>query len=357
MNNPAYLITTGRPLSYQNLVIACIVILGLHFGRILFIPLFYGLFIAIVLYPSCKRLEKSGMPRSLAILTCLLVIASLMAILVLILVLQVQAFSSDLPKLQQMVVASFQNLQLDIYERFGLPITKQVVWLQNLSTDLPKHIASFLQQTLTATISTGFILLLVPVFTALFLYNRGTFVHFVRLVAVKMHRDELNKILDTTIHTYYRYIKGMLMVYLIVGVLNSVGLLALGVKHAILFGILTAIMTIVPYVGIIVSALLPISIAWITTESIWTPIGVMVVFSVVQYLEANIIFPFVVGAELNVNTWSTLVAVIAGGVLWGISGMILFVPVVAILKIISDNVSSMAAINVLLSRTGTRKFK
>ena len=130
------------------------------------------------------------------------------------------------------------------------------------------------------------------------------------------------------------------------------GLLALGVKHAFLFGMLTAIMTIVPYIGIVVSAMLPISVAWITTGTIWTPLGVITVFSIVQYLEANIIFPLIVGAELNVNTWSTLVAVIAGGIIWGVSGMVLFMPFIAVLKIISDHVEEWKPLNVLLSRSG-----
>jgi predicted PurR-regulated permease PerM len=142
----------------------------------------------------------------------------------------------------------------------------------------------------------------------------------------------------------------MVLVYIIVGVLNSIGLMALGIKHAILFGMLTAIMTIIPYIGIIVSALLPVSIAWTTKDSIWYPIGVVAVFSFVQYLEANVIFPKVVGAQLNVSTWATLVAILAGGILWGVSGMVLFIPFVAILKIVTDHVEEWKGINVLLSR-------
>jgi predicted PurR-regulated permease PerM len=135
-----------------------------------------------------------------------------------------------------------------------------------------------------------------------------------------------------------------------VGILNSIGLLALGVKHAILFGMLCSIMTIIPYVGIVVSALLPISVAWITTNSVWYPLGVIAVFSFVQYLEANVIFPKVVGTEIHVSTWATLVAIIAGGILWGVSGMILFIPFVAILKIVTDHIDEWKPLNSLLSR-------
>ena len=142
----------------------------------------------------------------------------------------------------------------------------------------------------------------------------------------------------------------MVLVYLIVGVLNSVGLYALGVKHAILFGMICAVMTIIPYIGIVISALLPITMVWISTGNVWYPIGVIAVFTFVQYLEANVIFPMVVGTELHVSTMAMLVAIIAGGIIWGVAGMILFIPFIAILKIVTDHVDDWKPLNVLLSR-------
>jgi len=191
----------------------------------------------------------------------------------------------------------------------------------------------------------------VPVYAALILYNRSVLVAFLTKLAGKANEKELQSVLVKVIHTYFNFIKGMMMVYLIVGILNSVGLFALGIRHALLFGMLTAVMTLVPYVGIFISALLPISIAWITKDSIWYPIGVIAVFTFVQYLEANVIFPRVVGGRLNVSTLATLVAVIAGGILWGVSGMILFIPFVGILKVIIDYFPGWQALGILLNRT------
>ena len=210
--------------------------------------------------------------------------------------------------------------------------------------------APILKNTLSIAISTFFNFFLVPIYTALFLYNRSAFVRSLERLAGSRFHDTLGPILNKIIHTYFSFIKGTALVYVIVGILNSIGLMALGIKHAILFGMLTAVMTIIPYVGIIVSALLPISIAWITKDSIWYPIGVVAIFSFVQYLEANLIFPKVVAAQLKVSTWATLVAILAGGLLWGIPGMILFIPFVGILKIVSDYIPEWKALNILLSR-------
>jgi predicted PurR-regulated permease PerM len=195
-----------------------------------------------------------------------------------------------------------------------------------------------------------FMLFIIPVFTALFLYNRSDFVLFLEKLAGRAYHDRLHHILHETIHTYFQYVKGIVIIYFLVGLLNTAGLLALGIKHAVLFGFLTAVMTIIPYVGIFISALLPITVAWITKDSIWYPLGVIGVFGFVQYLEANVIFPKIVGAQLNVSTWATLVAFIAGGLVWGVNGMILFIPFVAILKMVSDAIPEWEALNILLRR-------
>lgn len=140
------------------------------------------------------------------------------------------------------------------------------------------------------------------------------------------------------------------MVYFIVGLLNTAGLMLLGIPHALLFGMLTAIMTIIPYVGIFLSALIPVCVAWLATDSIWYPVGVVAVFAIVQYLEANVIFPKVVGTRLNISTWAMLVAIISGGLLWGVSGVILFIPFAGILKIIVAYIPEWNSLNILLER-------
>ena len=142
-------------------------------------------------------------------------------------------------------------------------------------------------------------------------------------------------------------------VYLIVGVLNSIGLMLLGIENAWIFGLITAVMTIIPYVGILISGMLPVSVAWSTYDSGWYALGVVAVFVVVQYLEANIIFPKVVGQQLNLNTLAALVGIMIGGLLWGVSGMVLVLPILGILRIVSEEVPGLEAMRIWL---GTGKI-
>jgi len=282
----------------------------------------------------------------MAITACLLMVTILIAALVALLVWQLRIFSKDAPAILEKLEGLLGQFQAWMTENMGAATDIQNNWNEKFTAAL----GGILTSTVQTTLNTLFILFLTPVFTALFMYHRKILVQYLKLVTPGIYQQQLDIILQQTIHTYFNYIKGMVLVYLIVGILNSIGLFALGVDHAILFGMICAIMTIIPYVGIFISALLPISVVWLETGNIWYPLGVVAVFGFVQYLEANVIFPKVVGTQLHVSTLAMLVAIIAGGIIWGVAGMVLFIPFAAILKIISDNIEGWKPINLLLSR-------
>ncbi|MDF2193194.1 AI-2E family transporter [Paraflavitalea sp. CAU 1676] len=342
------LVTANNWLTLQGIILLLVVA---YFGKPLLVPMSYGLLVAIVLYPVCRKLEIRGWPRNLAIGVSLGGVIVLFLALLALLALQLNVFLKDLPDLLDKLTPALQDLRKAIGTRLHLTTDQQESWWQQSIAGAQGNIVRLAGNSVSATTTTIISFFLIPVYAALFLYNRSTFLAFLKSIAGESYKDQLPQLLNEVIHTYYGFIKGMIKVYVIVGILNSIGLLALGIPHAILFGMLTAIMTIIPYVGIIVSALLPISVAWLTKDSVWYPIGVIAIFAVVQYLEANLIFPKVVAAQLNVSTWATLVAIVAGGLLWGISGMILFIPFLAILKLVVNRVNEWEAINILLSRT------
>lgn len=331
--------------------------LVLYFGSPLLIPVCYGLLIAMVLYPVCKWLERHHWPRSAAIAAGLLIVIIIFLIIISLLGIEINVLRHELPQLLNKTKPSLLQLQHWMESSLGISVTAQNKWWQQLLQNFTNNTGSILQSTVSATAGGLFTVFLTPVYAALFLYNREVFIQFLTKLTGSKYRQQLQAILTETILTYFHFIKGMLLVYLIVGVLNSIGLLALGIPHAILFGMLTAIMTIIPYVGIFISALLPISIAWITKDSLWYPIGVVAVFTFVQYLEANIIFPKVVATQLKVSTWATLIAIVAGGIIWGVSGMILFIPFIGILKIVTEHIPEWEAFTILLGRTTTKKDK
>jgi predicted PurR-regulated permease PerM len=322
----------------------------LRLGAILFIPMLFGLLIAFVVYPICLWLENHDIPKYAAITLCLSIIFILLFLLVLLLNWQLQLFSGELPQIAQKLNISFIQTQRWLHQNLNVTIKMQDEWIHTSILNSSNKFTAIVNTLFSAISSTLFMLFLAPVYTVLFLYHRSTFVSFMIVVLGKSNEIKIRAVLQEIIFTYSRFIKGMLLVYIIVGILNSIGLFALGIQNALLFGMLTAIMTIIPYIGIIISSLLPITIAYITKDSIWYSLGVILVFAVVQYLEANVIFPKVVGKQLNLSTWATLIAIIAGGIIWDVAGMILFIPMMAVLKIAAQNIPQLEAMFILLKR-------
>lgn len=351
MDNPMQKITLTAFNQYvQYLFIAGFLLALLYFGQAVFIPMSYGLLVAMVLYPICLKLEKRGWPRSMAITLGLVLVILLFLALVGLLVLQLTYFMKDAPELLNRLKPAIDKLQTSVESKFNIPPGAKEGWWHQLTDFLNINLRIIANGIFSSGGQTGISIFLVPVFAALFLYNRQVFVQFLKSIISSRYRSQLSNILNQVIHTYYNFIIGMIKVYIIVGILNSIGLLALGIRHAILFGMLTAIMTIIPYIGIIISSLLPISVALITRNSIWYPIGVIAVFAFVQYLEANVIFPRMVASQLKVSTWATLVAILTGGIIWGISGMILFIPFIGIARLVLDHIPEWEPVRILLRR-------
>ena len=305
--------------------------------------------ISFILYPACKWMEQKGIHFNIAIGLLLIGIALLFVTILFLLFSQILEFSNEWQTLETKLEEAINQLSVFLTNQFGVNEEKQLNYIKNALNNSGSQIFSFLKDTLYSFSESLFYLLIVPIFSALILFYRQLLVQALYHIFSVDKKEIIREIIIETIHEYYKFIKGMLVVYVIVGILNSIGLAIIGIPYPFLFGFTASILTFIPYVGIMVSSLLPISVAWITFNSIWYPLGVIGVFSLVQVLEAYIIFPYAVGSRLKINTLAILIMVIAGGILWGAAGMILFIPFISILKLIADRTESLKSLSLLLS--------
>lgn len=322
----------------------------LYFGRDLFVPLAFALLISFVLYPSCAWMERKGLGRMTAIVINITLLSILGLSLLALMAKQFVGFVKEWPTLQARLQTSFQQLG-EWLVRAGISSEQQETFLSQAGNEMASNIMSLINHTLSFSVFSSVMAVLIPVYAVLILYYRNKWTEVLYSLFATDRRDEIRNILNMAITTYFNFIKGMGVVYLAVGLLNSIGLLLLGVPHAILFGFIASVLTFIPYVGIMVGSLLPMAVAWATYDSVWYPVGVAGIFMFVQYLEANIIFPFAVSSRLNVNTLVMLIAIFAGGILWGVSGMILFVPFIGILKLVADNDPKLKTLAMALGTT------
>ncbi len=320
----------------------------LYFGKTLFIPLSFSLLIGFILYPICKWMETKGINKGIAIVISILGVTLLAGAIIYLLFVQFSEFLEEWQSLRIKLTETIRQLSIFISERFDISLEKQTEFINNTLNNSGSQAFSIVQNTAYSLSESVFFLLMIPVFSALILFHRQMLSNVLYELFPKEIKNTIHEILVETINAYYNFIKGMLVVYLIVGLLNSIGLLIIGVPHPFLFGFIASILTFIPYVGIMISSLLPIAISWITYNSIWYPLAVIAVFSIVQVLEAYIIFPFAVGSRLKINTFVIIIAIIVGGILWGAAGMILFIPFVSVIKLIADRTPSLKTLSVLL---------
>lgn len=325
----------------QLLLTFAVVCFLLYEGRSVFIPLSFGLLISFVLYPVCKRMEQKGVSKSAAILISLTILLLFFAGIIIVIISQFSSFTKEWPVLRGKFQAALVSLGDYFYNSWHISKQDQQDWSQQLIKNSSGYFFQMAKDFLTTSIISAVFFLLVPVYTFLILYYRHRFIGVLEKMFPKVN---VREILQLSIVSYFHFIKGMVVVYLIVGILNSIGLLLLGIPHAILFGFLASILTFIPYVGIISASLLPITISWVTYNSILYPLGVIAVFAFVQYLEANLIFPWAVSQQLQLNTLMLIIVIFAGGIIWGGAGLILFIPFAAILKLIADHTPGMELI-------------
>ena len=339
------------------LIILALLLWGLDLGAGLLVPLSFSFLFALLLHPLSARLESWKVPRVLAIFICLIVIIAALVGIMYFIIAQLMNFGDDLPELQARFNQLLAELQGFIASRFGVNETRQLDWLRNQASGAVASSGALLSGTLSATTSTFADLSLMPIFIFFFLYYRNFFMDFLNRVFNHTPNESITEVGYKIQAVVKNHILGLFLVIVILAALNTVGLLLLGIKYAFFFGALAAFLNIIPYLGILIGSILPITMALLTKDSVWYAVGVAAVFAFVQFLEGNFITPNIVGSKVGVNPLAAIVALILGGMIWGVAGMILSIPFTAILKVIFDHVPGLEPIGFLLGEPPKEQVK
>lgn len=318
------------------------------------VPLSFSMLFALLLLPLSERLERR-LPRSLAIVICLVVIILILGSFIWMLSAQLMSFSEELRNISDKLTVFWNKLQEFLFRNFGiLPTSKSELVSKNLST-FRETGTRFLGSTISLTTGALTVLTLVPIYIFCMLYYRDHFRRFIFQCISRENRDAFMHTIDSIQKVVESYISGLMIVIVIVAILNTVGLLIMGVPYAFFFGAFAAILTIIPYIGILIGALLPALFILIQTGSLVNAIIVVGIFTFVQFLEGNFITPNITGSKVSINPFAAILALIIGGEIWGASGMILAIPTIAILKVVFDAYEPMRPVGFLLGDVHTEK--
>lgn len=307
-------------------------------------PLLFAFFFSILLSPVCSRLERYNVPRPVAAL-----IAIFLGVLVLLgvgffLYTQLTAFASDIDIFRQRFEEILETTQAFLSSRFGFD---EFIDLDQVKTSV---LSFFSENTDTllrrvadaASLFTS--VFLVPVFMFLILIFRDFLKEFVlKTFGQKSVKDykKVETIINKVKLVVQGYIAGILIVIFILAVLNSIMLLIIGVEHALFFGVFAAMLNVIPFIGPMIGSILPVLYALFTMDSLFYPLIILLGFYVIQLFESNLFTPVIVGSKVSMNALAALLLLFIGAQIWGLVGMILFIPLGAMMKVVFDEVDSL----------------
>ena len=300
------------------------------------LPLLFSALFTLLLLPLCRWLELKGLPRVLAIIVCLLVLVLLFTGIILAFGSQLSNFKDELPKLQTKLVEFFQQGQNWAHDKFGYKPMSLEEAKESTVKALKKSGGTYLGTTLNTTTATLSNLAQVLIYIFCLLLYRDHLRQFMFRFVSPEKRTAVLHTVDSIQTVVQAYISGLFKVIVIVAVLNAIGLLALGVKFAVFFAIFASVLAVIPYIGIMIGAALPTIVTLVETGSVVQAALVIGVFVVVQFLEGNFITPMITGTSVSINPLAAILALILGAELWGTPGMILSIPLMAVIKVVLD---------------------
>ena len=314
---------------------------ALYYTQTLVLPLIFSLLLAILLDPLVKMQSRWGINRVVGISLAVAVAMVALAALGYFIATQAAHFSEAVPQLESKFKSMTEQLQNWLHDQVNVK-PAQINNAVDQAKDKGLAVGGMIigQTLLTVTALFGFFFLL-PVFTFLFLYYKDLFHTFLIRLLPRSGKDTLDDVLGETKQVVQSFLIGRVFETVILAVMNYVGLLLIGVQYALLLAVLGAVLNLIPYVGMIVATVITVLIA-MALQDLNAALWVLALYSLVQFIDNHFLVPLVVGAKVQLNAFFSIVVVIAGGMLWGVPGMFLSIPLAAMLKVIFDRVPGLA---------------
>jgi len=323
----------------------------LYIAQRIIVPIIYSTIIAIALNPLVDFFSRKKMNRVLAISISLILVFLVTVLLAGLLYSQLSIFTDSFPKLIDKLYSTLNRSIVWVSDNFNVS-TK---WCNDFIADTKTEILSDSRSTIAATLTKMgnalVVLILIPVYVFMILFYQPLLLEFVRRFFGNNNQKEVNEVLISTKNIIQKYLAALLLEAAIIATLNSVGLLILGIDYAIVLGVIGAILNVIPYIGGIIAVGLPMLVAFVTKSSLSYPLLVLLVYTIIQFIDNHYVIPKVVASKVRINALVSIIVVLAGGALWGVPGMLLSIPLTALLKVIFDHIEELKAWGFLLGDT------
>jgi predicted PurR-regulated permease PerM len=317
------------------------------------VPFAFALIFSILLNPLVNKFQRKGVGKVLAIIFSMLIALLVLGGIMYFISSQVVGFGENFPILKNKFHDLSLQLEVWVHRHLGITIDRQV----ELINEALNSSKALLGQTLGTAVTTLMIVFILPVYIFLLLFYKTLLLNFVYESFAEKNSTQVADILKQTKSAIQSYMIGLLIEALIVAAMNSTALLILGVKYAVLLGLIGALLNMLPYIGGIIAIALPVLMATVTKTGFSTQLGIIIAYIIIQFIDNNFLIPKIVSSKVQINALVSILIVLLGGALWGVAGMFLSIPFVAILKIICDRVDGMKPLGKLLGDEIPTKHK
>lgn len=323
----------------------------LYIAQGIIVPLIFATIIAIVLHPVVIFFMRLRLKRMMAIVVTLIIAFIVILSFGFLLFSQVSRFGESWPTLVEKISGLFSDFLIWISGYFNIDQQNLNEWIAQTKNNAVNSSSALIGQTLLTAGSALVILFLIPVYVFMILYYQPLLRDFINQLFSSSNQSRVSDVVTQIKTVIQKYLVGLVIEAAIVGALYTITLLVLGIEYAIMLGIIGALINVIPYLGGIVGVALPMVIALATKSSPWYAVYVLIIFYVIQLIDNNYIVPKIVASKVKINALFSIVIVIVGNALWGIPGMFLSIPLLAIVKLIFDNTPQLKPWGFLLGDT------
>jgi len=323
----------------------------LYIAQRIIVPLVFATIIAIVLHPVVNFFVRNHVNRVIAIFLTMLLTILVFAAFGAFLFSQASKFSESWPALVERFTAILNQIITWVSGYFDINQQKIHDWIIKSKNELINTSSMAIGQTILSVGNGLVIVFLIPVYIFMILFYHPLLIDFIRKLFDKTRQAQVSEIVTQTRTVIQRYLIGLIIEFVIVAALNSIALLALGIDYAILLGIIGALLNVIPYIGGIIAVALPMMIAIATKSTAWYAVYVMASYYFIQLIDNHYIIPKIVASKVKINMLFSIIVVLAGNALWGIPGMFLSIPLLAIVKLIFDHIEPLKPWGFLLGDT------
>lgn len=331
----------------QYLFFLILTVVVLYFGRPIVVPFVFAALLAMLMKPLANRMERHGVKRVYTTIISVFIILLALLCFVGVIAGQVVSFSKNLEKIETKAQNLRKQAQSYIENQYSIPAQRQEKIIKEQAKQTASSGASVIGKIFAGLTSLVAGIVLTLVYTFLLLFNRERFRKFLVMLYADKDHEAVAEVIRQISNVSQKYLTGRALSILIIAGLYAVGLSIIGLQNALLLAGAAAVLTLIPYVGTMLGGIFPVLMALVTADT-QTAIAAGVVLFVVQTLDNYFIEPNVVGGEVNLSALTSIIVILAGGLLWDVAGMVLFIPIFAIIKIICDHVEPLKPIGVLL---------